>query len=830
MAKNRLYRILSRSRVVEIRPGEELIALLLFFNFFLITAPFWIIKPLRDALILNKLGYKSLPYAYLLAAVFIGFVVHFHSKLQINIPRHLLIKLSLFFFILTCLLFRVLFPFVWRWLPLAFWVWANMFIVVLATQFWLTVNDVFNPREAKRMIGFFTSGGILGGIVGAKATGFLAKVISSYDLLFVASGLLIACVFVANYISIWQRKKQAVTDKTDKKEKEGREKTLKVGLKDDFDTVRKNTYLRLLGAIVAITLIVSTFIDFQFKGLVQIQGLAGDKLTVFFGDFYAWLLIFSFFLSLLMTSNFIKRFGIRLSLLFYPLILLLCSVGIAAWPFLIFAIIIKFSDKSLSFSLNQSVRELLFIPISPELKDKAKPFIDMFINRFAKGIAAGILLIFMIFVDDVRYVSLISAIFILAWIFLNLKASKEYTNTVKQKLEVKWERADREVAEKMDLDYTKLVFDTIESKNRSSVLHAMHLFDLIKQDKLTPEIKRLISYKSDEVRASSLGGLFGSEDTTVFSETDDYIDEEGLEKEIEEIMSLDVYQDVMKSYIEKALSEESMESETAKMEVAKAIGLMDFHSPLAQKLEELLQDESPEVAKYALESAAKLKKKEHVPALIQKLSSPLTREDASSALERYGQKIVGTLADYLGDSGEDIELRKGTSSVLARIGTQEAADFLSWELAEGKEDMDNELIDALDRIRSEKSDIQFQEKVVKAKIANEIKRYCQILIEFYDLKSKAKKEERDKDLPRDLTFSLMNIFKLLGLIYPYEDITKAYQNIRTGTKDSVAYAIELLDNILEKETRDIVFPLIEDLPIEERVRRCLNLLKTFLDL
>jgi len=829
MAKNRLYRILSR--VVEIRPGEELIALFLFFNFFLITAPYWVIKPLRDAIYLNKLGVKFLPFAYLLTALLIGFVVDFHSKLQVNIPRRLLIKLSLSFFILTCLLFWVFFPFEWRWLPLAFWVWANMFIVVLATQFWLTVNDVFNPREAKRMIGFFTSGGILGGIVGAKATGFLAKVIGSYGLLFVASGLLIACVFVANYISIWQRKKQAVTDKTVKKEKEGREKPVKVGLKDCFDTVRKNTYLRLLGAIVVITLIVSTFIDFQFKGIVvQIMGSAEDKLTVFFGNFYTALLIFSFFLSLLMTSNFIKRFGIRLSLLFYPLILLLCSVGIAAWPILVFAIIIKGSDKSLSFSINQSVRELLFIPISPELKDKAKPFIDMFINRFAKGIAAGILIILMFFVDDVRYVSLISAIFILAWIFLNLKASKEYTNTVKQKLEVKWERADREVAEKMDLDYTKLVFDTIESKNRSSVLHAMHLFDLIKQDKLTPEIKRLISYKSDEVRASSLGGLFGSEDTTVFYETDDYIDEEGLEKEIEEIMSLDVYQDVMKSYIEKALSEESMESETAKMEVAKAIGLMDSHSPLAQKLEELLQDESPEVAKYALESAAKLKKKEHVPALIQKLSSPLTREDASSALERYGQKIVGTLADYLGDSGEDIELRKGASSVLARIGTQEAADFLSWELAEGKEDMDNELIDALDRIRSEKSDIQFQKEVVKAKIANEIKRYCQILIEFYGLKSKAKKEERDKDLPRDLTFSLMNIFKLLGLIYPYEDITKAYQNIRTGTKDSVAYAIELLDNILEKETRDIVFPLIEDLPIEERVRRCLNLLKTFLDL
>jgi hypothetical protein len=70
----------------------------------------------------------------------------------------------------------------------------------------------------------------------------------------------------------------------------------------------------------------------------------------------------------------------------------------------------------------------------------------------------------------------------------------------------------------------------------------------------------------------------------------------------------------------------------------------------------------------------------------------------------------------------------------------------------------------------------------------------------------------------------------LGLIYPREDITKAFQNIRSGTKDSVAYAIELLDNTLQKELKDVLFPVIEDLSLEERVRRCRNLLKDFPEL
>jgi HEAT repeat protein len=235
------------------------------------------------------------------------------------------------------------------------------------------------------------------------------------------------------------------------------------------------------------------------------------------------------------------------------------------------------------------------------------------------------------------------------------------------------------------------------------------------------------------------------------------------------------------------------------------------------------------VSRYALESVAKLKKKEYVPVLIQKLISPITREDASSALEKYGSKIVGTLADYMGDKEEDLELRKGAVSLLASIGTQDAADFLVWELEEDRKDMDVELIDSLDKVRSEKPDIQFQETLVRAKIYKEIKRYSQDLIELYDLISTGKKEEREKILQKNLSVSFMNIFRLLALIYPHEDIIKAYQNIKTETKDSMAYAVELLDNILEKEMKDVIFPLVEDLPLKERVKRCLNLIKILLD-
>ncbi|MFQ5722816.1 MAG: HEAT repeat domain-containing protein, partial [Candidatus Aminicenantales bacterium] len=280
----------------------------------------------------------------------------------------------------------------------------------------------------------------------------------------------------------------------------------------------------------------------------------------------------------------------------------------------------------------------------------------------------------------------------------------------------------------------------------------------------------------------------------------------------------------------KVVADKGKEAETAKMEVAKAVGLMESSSPLSDVLEELLQEESPEVSRYAMESVARLKRKEYIPALIDKLKNPVIREDAGSALEKFGSKIVGTLADYLADDEEDIEVRKEAASVLARLGSQEAAELLSWELAEEKEEVEREIIDALDRIRFESQDVEFSSGIIKTVIARKVKKYCQSFLNLHESKSRKKSKDQTESQTRVLSECLSEIFKLLELIYSREDIVRAFQNVRSGTKDSVAYAVELLDNILEKEIKEIILPLIEDMPYEERWRRCSSLLKNFPEL
>ncbi len=824
MGNNRIYRLLAR--VVDIKPGEERLAVAFFLYFFLITFPYHIIKPIRRATLLSSLGEEYLPLAYLLAAVFTGFVVAMHTQIQSRISMPILTRASLQFFSLTALLFWALQPQEeTAWIPLVFWVWTNIMVVVLMAHFWLTVHTIMNPREYRRLVGLFVSGGILGGTAGGLVTSLLAKTVFSDYLLLISSGLLFACIFVIKVILELSKQRLSSAQKSNSSTPPLKTDTPKIGFKESFNTVRRSRYLLLIAAIVMLTMIVSTLIDFQYTTVVHENIQGKQDLTAFFGLFNACLMVFAFLLNLLMTSRIIKNFGIKVTLLLYPIVLFLGSIGIGIAPLLGFGLFLKGSDKSLSYSLNQSVREILYIPLDPDIKNRAKVFIDTFLNRMGKAIGSLILMALLHFSLGLNAISLISCILILVWILLNLKVSREYVTTVKQNIKLKWGRADKAVTDILDIDHTKLVFDTLESRNRSSVLYAMHMYDLLQQDKLTPDIKRLISQKSDELQAVSLSDMFNAEGATWFPEMGDELSQDALRSDIQEIMSLDAYQQVMKLHAEHVM-EASKKTEIEKMEIAKAVGMMDTDARMLEILSPLIYDDSPEVARYAIESAAKLKITEHIPAIIHKLGHPLNQEDAVSALSKFGESAIPTLKNYLRDSHKPIELKQALVTALARIGSRDATEVLLKELDRKTSGLDTEIIDALDKIRSEDPHAHISQKSIKRKTLLVIKSYCRDFLKLQGLKPGKKEDEIRIPLQRQQTVDFMNIFKLLGLFYSHEDIRKAYQNLKTGTPDSMAYAVEMMDNTLKKDLRDLILPLIEDLSSSEREKKFRQLIKS----
>ncbi|MCX6577208.1 MAG: MFS transporter [Candidatus Aminicenantes bacterium] len=838
MSEGPFYRILKR--LADVKPEESRVALRMFFHFFLITASAYVIKAVNTSLFLQHAGARRLPYAYIITAVVMGFAVSWNSQLLQRLNRRLYISLSLVFFIACLFLFWFLFDLgdtsqIWEGWYTIYYFWSSIFLAASITQFWILVNDIMQPRQFRRLIGFFVNGGLLGGIVGSLLARFLAKPMGTHNLLLLCPGFLVVCLWIVQKVPKIHPDmvKETGRPKADLKKQ-------KVGYLQSLKILTKHRYLIILSGMMLAGFVVSTLMDTQFNAAVQKTFSDPDQKTIFMGTFSAGLLVVSYFLNVLLTNRVLKNFGIRVALLVSPAILMLGvgSLFFVPWAGLMaWAVVVKGADKSLTHTFSQSTRELLYIPIPPDIKYKAKVFIDMFINKLADALAGILLLILAAFgfalkkeitpesMRAMKAIGVLTVAFILLWIFLVLLIIKEYVGIVRKNLRVKWPDADKFVAEKIDVDMTKLVFDTLESRQRSSVLYAMNMFDLIKNEKLSPELKKILSYKSAEVQACSLDTLLELDGEALVPALDDSIEEESLDADIREIMSMDVYQELMKEHIDKVTSGVGAEPEVSQMEVAKILGIMDPASPLIQNLAKLLTHESSEVVRYALESAGKQKKREFVPLIVPHLTKPALREAAVQTLIAYGGSITGTLRDYLVDPDVDIVIRKAIPDILARIGHQRAADLLATELPKGHKDVEAEMIEGMYKMKSLYPQVEFRDREILPEIRRLIKKSYLLLIELNDLKKDKQRAVLTEDLEKNFGRALKQIFELLSLVYSHDDMIRAYQNICSGSRKSIDYSVELLDNLLKKEVKEALLPLIEDSPLEDKARSARKYLK-----
>jgi len=184
------------------------------------------------------------------------------------------------------------------------------------------------------------------------------------------------------------------------------------------------------------------------------------------------------------------------------------------------------------------------------------------------------------------------------------------------------------------------------------------------------------------------------------------------------------------------------------------------------------------------------------------------------------------LKDYLGDSEEDLRLRKSIPDIIAQVGTQRAANILSLEMKKKNKDIEPEIIAAIYKMRSKNPQLFFDKKIIFPEIMEKIIDSHVIMIEIQESISDKKMELTAKDLENNLARSLRRIFELLSLIYPHEDMIRAYQNICSGSGKALDYSIELLDNVVKRDVMEILLPLIDDIPLEDKAKRSKKILKT----
>jgi AAA family ATP:ADP antiporter len=113
----------------------------------------------------------------------------------------------------------------------------------------------------------------------------------------------------------------------------------------------------------------------------------------FYGDFFFFVNLEGLLIQMLVVSRIFKYFGVRAALFVLPVIAFGGYAAIGLIGGVMVLRIAKSAENSMDYSLQNTVKQALFLPTSREAKYKAKAAIDTFFVRFGDAASAAIIFV-----------------------------------------------------------------------------------------------------------------------------------------------------------------------------------------------------------------------------------------------------------------------------------------------------------------------------------------------------------------------------------------------------------------------------------------------------
>jgi AAA family ATP:ADP antiporter len=381
----------------DVHAGEGPLALLLAANIFLILMAYYVLKVVREAFILSEGSAELKSYMSAGQVVVLALAVPAYGRLVSKVSRMRLINVVTTFFVGCLALFYVVAQF-GESLAIVYFIWVGIFNLMIVAQFWSFANDIYTKSEGERLFAIVGFGASLGAVVGASAANQLLGPFGVNQLLLVGAVLLVAQVMLSNYI-----------DRRDRTRRAGRVEAPKAAPKETvkappatnaFALVFRTRYLLLMGLMLMVLNLVNTTGEYLLGSIVkqtagqliatgQRPGLTEGQLI---GDFYSTYFmatnVLGLLLQLFVVSRVVKRFGVQWAVMILPMISLGAYNIIVFYPVLMAVLASKVAENSTDYSLNNTVRNMLFLPCTYEEKFSAKQAIDSFFVRMGDVLSA----------------------------------------------------------------------------------------------------------------------------------------------------------------------------------------------------------------------------------------------------------------------------------------------------------------------------------------------------------------------------------------------------------------------------------------------------------
>lgn len=407
----------------EVRTGEGSTALLMLANVFLILCAYYFIKPLREGWIsvsniegLSKMEVRA--YSSFAQSIFLLFIVGWYGRLSEHWSRVTLITRATLFCISNMVIFWFLQPGLFiEGLPasgIIFYLWVGMFGVFIVAQFWTFSADIYTDESGKRLLPLIAIGGTSGAAAGSWMVDFFVDtgIIHTDALLLIATLPLFGSVIITRKVDTRLRKevslgkvKSTISIPSLLTEKKGIAPVI-IGAKLIFfsrfilvaalvtlltnwvNTNGENLLFRVIQDTLAMQAV-----ELNITGSQRILEFTRDGTTAFYGNFFFWVNIIALFLQSFVASRLLKLGGFGVILLTLPVIALVSYTTMALLPILLIVKIMKIAENATDYSINNTARHVLWLPVDSRMRFLGKPAIDTLYVRIGDGLAAITVLI-----------------------------------------------------------------------------------------------------------------------------------------------------------------------------------------------------------------------------------------------------------------------------------------------------------------------------------------------------------------------------------------------------------------------------------------------------
>jgi AAA family ATP:ADP antiporter len=446
-----------------------------------------------------------------------------------------------------------------------------------------------------------------------------------------------------------------------------------------------------------------------------------------------------------------------------------------------------------------------------------------------------------------KQISLVTIGFSLVWIYLSARASREYVASVRRRLAARRLDIDSARVSVSDPATVALLEQTAGGENSRQAAYALGLLAETQDYEIGPLLGKLAKSPSVELRAKVWEVARQAGDATVLENalaeaSDGYAagsapavraavsyalavspQPESLLRELLSKRDAVIGQGVMDALAARSelapdwlarnwIAQAGRDPDAARRSLAaRAVGVTgkDHDGVLSR----LLEDEDPQVVVAACAAAGELRDRRYLHPMLRSLGDVRLRGAAIEALASYGPAICGTLGDVLEDASGSQTVRRQVPRVLRLIVDQRSVDVLIQALSQSNLAIRGTVLKALNRLRESAPGLNYSDHFVTKQIHQEARYYFELHASLALFREEPRVSRAASLLARTieerLRQTMERLFRLLGLCYPPREIYSAYLAVSRGESEQFSHALEFLDNVLQRDLKRVLLPLLD---------------------